>query len=83
MRRITQLSTKQKSSQTTKDSVPISKVTTIIREVDIMVEADIIVEEAIITKVDTKTILQEDQDVGYVIKITISVHIVHKKIELI
>ena len=48
-----------------------------------MVEADIMVEDDIITKVDTKTILQEDQDVGYVIKITISVHNVHIKIELI
>ena len=44
----------------------------IIREEDIMVEAGTIVEEAITTKVNTKTILEEDQDVGYAIKITIS-----------
>ena len=48
-----------------------------------MAEVDTMVEEAIITKVDTKTILQEDQDVGYVIKITISVQNAHTKIELI
>ena len=57
----------------TKDSRPILEVIAIIREVDIMVEADIIVEEAIITKVDTKIIMQEDQDVGYSIKINILV----------
>ena len=47
-----------------------------------MVEVDIIVEEAITTKVDTKIILQEDQDVGYAIKITISMHNAHTKIGL-
>ena len=67
----------------TKDSRPILEVTTIIQEADITVEANIMGEEDIITKVDTKTIMQEDQDVGYVIKITISVKIAHIKIELI
>ena len=82
MRRITKLSTKKRSSQTTKDSRPISQVTTIIQEMDITIEVDIMVEEAIITKVDTKIILQEDQDVGYAIKITILVHNAHTKIGL-
>ena len=82
MQRITELSTKQKLSQMTKDNRPISEVTTIIQEADIMVEADIIVEEAIITKVDTKIILQEDQDVGYAIKITISMQNSHTMIGL-
>ena len=54
----------------------------IIKEADITVEVDIIVEEAIITKVDTKIILQEDQGVGYAIKITISVQNSHTKIGL-
>ena len=54
----------------------------IIVEEDIMVEADIIVEEAITTKVDTKIILEEDQDVGYAIKITTSVQNAHTKIGL-
>ena len=39
---------------------------------DIMVKAGTIVEEAITTKVGTKIILEEDLDVGYAIKITIS-----------
>ena len=65
-----------------KDSRPISEVTAIIREVDIMVEEDIIVEEAITTKVNTKIILQEYQDVGYAIKITISAQNSHTKIGL-
>ena len=47
-----------------------------------MVEVDIIVEEAITTKVDTKIILEENQDVGYAIKITISVQNAHTKIGL-
>ena len=67
----------------TKDSQPISEITAIIQEAHITVEVDIMVEEAIITKVNTKAILQEDQDVGYVIKITILVQIAHKKIGLI
>ena len=60
----------------TKDSRPISEVMAIIWE------ADITIEEAITTKVDTKIILQEDQDVGYAIKITISVQNAHTKIGL-
>ena len=48
-----------------------------------MDEVDIMVKEATITKVDIKIILQDDQDVGYVIKITISVQNAHTKIELI
>ena len=48
-----------------------------------MVEVDIMVEEVIITKVDTKIIMQEDQNVGYVIKITILVQNAHTNIELI
>ena len=82
MRRIIELSIKPKSSQTTKDSRPISKLTVIIQEADTTIEADIMVEEDIITKVDTKTIMQEDQDVGYDIKITISVQNAHTKIGL-
>ena len=66
MQRTIEMYTKQKSSQTTKDSRQILEVTTIIRE------ADIIVEEAITSKVDTKIIMEEDQDIGYAIKITIS-----------
>ena len=46
-----------------------------------MVEADIMVEEVTITKVDTKTILPESQDVGYVIRITMSVQIANIKIK--
>ena len=64
----------------TKDSRPISKVMTIIQEENIMVEANIITEEAIITKFNSKIILQEDQDVGYTIKITILVQNAHTKI---
>ena len=55
----------------------------IAQEADITVKEDIMVEEDIITKVNTKTILQEGQDARYVIKITISVHISLTKIELI
>ena len=47
-----------------------------------MVEVDIMVEEVIITKVDTKIIFQEDQDVGYVINITIPVQNAHTKMGL-
>ena len=47
-----------------------------------MVKEDTIVEEAITSKVDTKIILQEDQDVGYAINITISVQNAHTKIGL-
>ena len=72
MQRTTEQSTKQKWSQMTKDSQQISKVTSIIQEVVIMVEVDVIVMEAITTKVSTKIILEEDLDVGYAIKITIS-----------
>ena len=72
MQRTTELSTKHKSSQTTKDSQPTSEEIVIIRKEDIMVEVGIIVEEAITTKVGTKIILEEDLDVGYAIKITIS-----------
>ena len=67
----------------TKDSRPILEVMVIIEEVDTTVKAYIMVEEDIITRVDSKTILQEDQDDGYVIKITISVSIAPIKIELI
>ena len=67
----------------TKDSQPILEITALIQEVDITVEEDIMGEEDIITKVNTKTILQEYQDVGYLIKITISVQSSHTKIELI
>ena len=67
MQRLTELSIKSKLSGITKDNRPILEVTTITQEADIMVEEDIII------KVDTKIILQEDDDVGYVIKITISV----------
>ena len=83
MQRIIELSIKPKSSRTTKHSRPISEVTVIIQEVDITVEANIMVEEDTITKVNTKTILKEGQDVGYVIKITISMQISHIKIEFI
>ena len=48
----------------TKDNWPISEITAIIQEAEITVEVDIMVEEAIITKVDTKIIMQEDQDVS-------------------
>ena len=65
------------------DNRPISEITAIIQEAHITVEVDIMVKEDIITKVDTKTILQEDQDAGYGIKITISVQNAHIKIELI
>ena len=67
----------------TKDSRTILEVMVINQEVDTTIEAYIMVKEDIITKVDTKTILQEYQDVGYVIKITISVQNVDIKIELI
>ena len=67
----------------TKDIQPISEITDIIQEADITIEEDIMVKEDIITKVDTKKIMQEDQDVGYVIKITITVQNSHIKIELI
>ena len=72
MQRSTYLSTKHKASQTAKDSRQISEVMAIIREADITIEVDIIVEEVITTKVDAKITLQEDQYVGYAIKITIS-----------
>ena len=83
MQRITKLSTKHKSSQTTKDSQSILEIMAIIQEAHITADVDKMVEEAIITKVDTKIILQEDQDVGYVIKITILVQNAHTKLELI
>ena len=67
----------------TKDSRPISEITAIIQYADITVEVDIMVEEDTIIKVDTKTILQEGQDVGYVTKRTISMQIALTKIELI
>ena len=54
----------------------------IIREEDIMVKEGTIVEEAITTKVGTKIILEEDLDVGYAIKITISIENVHTNIGL-
>lgn len=47
-----------------------------------MVEVGITVEESIAIKVSTKIILEEDLDVGYVIKITISTQNVHRKIGL-
>ena len=64
------------------NSQTISKVTTITQEADITVEAYIMVEEDIITKVNIKTILQEEQDAGYVTKRTISVQNAHTKIGL-
>ena len=66
----------------TKDNQQISEVTIIAQEADITVEADIMVEEDIITKVDTKIIIEEDQDVGYDIKITILVQNAHTNIGL-
>ena len=66
----------------TKDSRPISEVMAIIQEEDIMVKENIIVEEAITIKVGTKIFLEEDLDVGYAIKITISEKNVHTKIRL-
>ena len=66
----------------TKDSRPTLDVMVIIREEDIMVEASIIVGEAITIKVGTKIILEEDLDVGYAIKITISLQNAHTKIGL-
>ena len=72
MQRTIELSTKQNSFQMTKDSRPTLGIMVIIREEDIMVEACIIVEEAITNKVGTKIILEEDLDVGYAIKTTIS-----------
>ena len=54
----------------------------IIREEDIMVKEGIIVEEATTIKVGSKIILEEDLDVGYAIKTTISTHNVHTKIGL-
>ena len=54
----------------------------IIREENIMIEASIIVEEAITIKVGTKIIMEEDLDVWYAIKITISSHNFHTNIGL-
>ena len=82
MQRTIELSTKQKSFQTTKDSQPTSGIMVIIKEEDIMVETGIIVEESITIKVGTKIILEEYLDVGYAIKITISAQNVHTKIGL-
>ena len=73
MQRITELCTKLRSSLTTKISRLILEAMTTTQEQVIMVEEDTMVEVDTITKVDIKTILQEGQDVGYVIKITISV----------
>ena len=47
-----------------------------------MVEDEIIAEDAITTKVDTKITLEQDQDVGYAIKITILVQNAHTNIGL-
>ena len=82
MQRITELSRKPKSSQTTKDSRPISRITTIIQQADITIEVDITVKESIITKVDTKIIMEEDQNVRYAINITIAAQNSHPKIGL-
>ena len=82
MQRITELFIKMRLSRTTKVSRPILEVMVITQEVDTTVEADIMVEEDTITKVYTKTIVQEGE-VGYVIKIIISVQIALRKIELI
>ena len=82
MQRTTKLSTKQKSSQTAKDSRQTSEAMVITKGEDIMVKVGTMVEEAITTNVDTKIIMEEDLDVGYAIKITISTHNVHTKIGL-
>ena len=66
----------------TKDSQPTLEAMVIIREEDIMVEVGIIVEEVITIKVSTKIIMEEDLNVGYAIKTTISAQNVHTKIGL-
>ena len=82
MQRTIELSTKQKSFQMTKDSRPTLGIMVIIKEEDIMVEKGIIFEEAITIKVGTKIVLEEYLDVGYVIKTTILVYKVYRKIGL-